>query len=293
MNALIYYFTLPLIYLLSFLPFKLLYLFSNLLYLVLYKIIGYRKKVVSTNLKNAFPSYSKEQLETIEKQFYKYFCDLILESLKTLTISPKSLKKCVSFSGNKVFDKFKEEGKSVIIVMGHQGNWELGGARFALESIHQLYVIYHPLKNKYFDNLVYFMRTRLGNRLYAMKDTIRGMLKNRDELNATAFIADQTPSPKGAYWTTFLNQDTPVFTGTAKLSKKLNYPIIYVSVKREKRGVYAMNAELLLENPSGFTEDEISELHTKRLEKDIVECPESWLWSHRRWKHKKMKVQSS
>jgi KDO2-lipid IV(A) lauroyltransferase len=249
-------------------------------------MIGYRKKVVSTNLKNAFPNYSKEELKTIEIKFYKYLCDLILESLKTLTISPKSLKKHVSFSGNEVFDKFKKEDRSVIIVMGHQGNWELGGARFALEDIHQLYVIYHPLKNKHFDKLVYFMRTRLGNKLYAMKDTIRGMLRDRDELNATAFIADQTPSPKGAYWTTFLNQDTPVFTGTAKLSKKLNYPIIYVSVKREKRGLYAMTAELLLENPSDLSEAEISELHTKRLEKDIIECPENWLWSHRRWKHK-------
>ncbi|MFT6746169.1 MAG: KDO2-lipid IV(A) lauroyltransferase [Glaciecola sp.] len=287
MAALIYYFTLPLIYLISFLPFKLLYLFSNFLYVLLYKIIGYRKKVVSTNLKNAFPNYSQEQLKLTEKKFYKYFCDLILESLKTLTISPKSLKKHVSFLGSDVFDKFKKEERSVIIVMGHQGNWELGGARFALEPIHQLYVIYHPLKNKYFDKLVYFMRTRLGNRLYAMKDTIRGMLKDRGELNATAFIADQTPSPRGAYWTTFLNQDTPVFTGTAKLSKKLNYPIIYVSVKRERRGLYTMTAELLLENPSDFTENEISELHTKRLEKDIVECPENWLWSHRRWKHQR------
>jgi KDO2-lipid IV(A) lauroyltransferase len=287
MAALIYYFTLPLIYLISFLPFKLLYLFSNFLYVLLYKIIGYRKKVVSTNLKNAFPNYSQEQLKLTEKKFYKYFCDLILESLKTLTISPKSLKKHVSFLGSDVFDKFKKEERSVIIVMGHQGNWELGGARFALEPIHQLYVIYHPLKNKYFDKLVYFMRTRLGNRLYAMKDTIRGMLQDRGELNATAFIADQTPSPRGAYWTTFLNQDTPVFTGTAKLSKKLNYPIIYVSVKRERRGLYTMTAELLLENPSDFTENEISELHTKRLEKDIVECPENWLWSHRRWKHQR------
>lgn len=255
--------------------------------------MGYRVKVVRLNLKNAFPLKSKEELQRIEKQFYRYFCDLILESFKTLTISSKNVMKHIDFQNKEVFEKYAQQGKSVIIVMGHQGNWELAGARFAVENQgkgkknHQLFVIYHPLKNKQFDQLVYFMRTRLGNKLYAMKDTVRGMIQDRNELTATAFIADQTPSPKGAYWTRFLNQDTPVFTGTAKISKKLNYPIIYVNVSRPKRGHYVVSAEELVEDPSGYSEDEISELHTKRLEKDIEKEPQIWLWSHRRWKHRR------
>jgi len=131
------------------------------------------------------------------------------------------------------------------------------------------------------------MRTRLGNRLYAMNETLRGMVRDRKELTATAFIADQTPQPNGAYWTTFLNQDTPVFTGTEKIAQKFKYPVIYIAIKRPKRGLYEMSAELLVEHPENTTENEISELHTKRLERDIVENPEIWLWTHRRWKHKR------
>ena len=130
------------------------------------------------------------------------------------------------------------------------------------------------------------MRTRLGNKLYAMKDSYRGMISNRKEVTATAFIADQTPLPKGAYWTTFLNQDTPIFFGTAKIAKKLNYPVIYVSIKRPRRGHYEISAELLIQHPDSLSENEISERHTRRLERDIRENPHIWLWSHRRWKHK-------
>ena len=131
------------------------------------------------------------------------------------------------------------------------------------------------------------MRTRFGNKLYAMREVMREMIKNRNEINATAFIADQTPPPEGAYWTTFLNQDTPVFVGTEKIAQKLNYPIVYVTVSRPKRGHYLVNAEILVNEPKSTKEGEISELHTRRLEEDIKKQPEIWLWSHRRWKHKR------
>ena len=294
MAVALYYLLLPFIYLIAFLPFKLLYLFSDLLYVFLYKVFSYRVNVVRDNLSNSFPEKSSQELKEIEKKFYHYLCDLILESLKTLTISPASVLKHVDFKNQAVFEKYAKVGKSVIIVMGHHGNWELAGARFAVENKgnevtnHQLFIIYHALKNKQFDGLVYLMRTRLGNKLYAMKDTIRGMIKDRDQLTATAFIADQTPSPKGAYWTTFLNQETPVFTGTAKISKKLVYPIVYVSVSRPQRGKYIVSAEVLVEDPSVLSEDQISELHTRRLEQDINKEPHIWLWSHKRWKHKRV-----
>jgi KDO2-lipid IV(A) lauroyltransferase len=239
------------------------------------------------NLENAFPDKSENEIKRIETEFYRYFCDLILETVKTLTIKPDALKKHVAFADTTVFEDLYRQGRSVIIVMGHFGNWELGGARFSLFPLHQLFVIYHPLSNKYLDRLVYVMRTRLGNKLYAMKDAFRGMIANRNEVTATAFIADQTPLPKGAYWTTFLNQDTPVFAGTAKIAKKLNYPIIYVSIQRPRRGHYEINSELLIADPTTLSENEISERHTRRLERDILENPQIWLWTHRRWKHKK------
>jgi KDO2-lipid IV(A) lauroyltransferase len=134
---------------------------------------------------------------------------------------------------------------------------------------------------------MYKMRTRFGTKLIAMKDTFREMLENKNELNATAFIADQTPAPESAYWTKFMNQDTPIFRGTELIARKINYPIVYATVKRVKRGEYVMYAELLCETPKATSEGEISEMHTRKLERDIIEQPEVWLWSHRRWKHKK------
>jgi len=292
MGAIGYYLTLPFIYVISLLPFRLMYILSDFLYIVLYKWIGYRKVVVRNNLVNSFPEKTEKEILKIEKDFYRYFFYLSLEALKTLTISPENVKDRVNFDDNSIFRKFYEKNQSVIIVMGHFGNWELSGARFSLDSIHQLYVIYHPLNNEYFDGLMYKMRTRLGNKLYTMNGAYRGMVKNKNNVTATAFIADQTPSPIGAYWTTFLNQDTPVFVGTAKIARKLDYPIIYITATRVKRGYYKLTSELLIEHPASLTENEISELHTKKLEKDIRENPEIWLWTHRRWKHKRESTDS-
>lgn len=293
MNALVYYISIPFIYLISLSPFWLIYGLSDLVYLLLYYLIGYRKEVVHTNLKNSFPDKSEKELLSIQKSFYKYFCDLVFETLKSLTISSKSLEKRVKFDDVKLFQEFAEKDQSVIIAMGHFGNWELGGARFALEPIHRLYVIYHPLHNKYFNSLIVKMRTRLGNGLYPMKESIKQILANRNALTATAFIADQTPSPKGAYWTTFLSQDTPVFTGMGKISNKLNYPIIYVGIERIKRGSYEMKAELLIENPKELQAEEVVEQFTRRLEQDIQRVPHIWLWTHRRWKHKRIKEENA
>ena len=287
MQALLYYLTLPFIYLLSLLPFRILYVLSDGVYALLFYVAGYRKKVVLKNLRNSFPEKTEEEINVICKKFYHYFCDLTLETFKTLTISKeKMLKRCSLEPGAKIlFDQLAIANQSVIIVMGHKGNWEWAGNTFSLCCKHQLYVIYHPLSNKYFNGLVYKMRTRFGTKLIAMKDTFREMAKNRSELNATAFIADQSPSPDKAYWMQFLNQDTPVFMGTEKIAQKMKYPIVYVSVKKIKRGYYTLAAKLLKEPPYILNEGEITTAHTEKLEKDILEQPETWLWTHRRWKH--------
>lgn len=268
-------------------PFRILYVLSDGVYGLLFYVTGYRKKVVLKNLRNSFPEKTQEEINIICKKFYHYFCDLTLETFKTLTISKeKMLKRCSLEPGAKIlFDQLAATNQSVIIVMGHKGNWEWAGNTFSLCCKHQLYVIYHPLSNKYFNGLVYKMRTRFGTKLIAMKDTFREMTKNRSELNATAFIADQSPSPDKAYWMQFLNQDTPVFMGTEKIAQKMKYPIVYVSVKKIKRGYYTLAAKLLKEPPYILNEGEITTAHTEKLERDILEQPETWLWTHRRWKH--------
>ena len=287
MEVIVYYLALPFIYLVSYLPRRAMYLLSDFLYFLVYRVFAYRKHVVTENLEKSFPGKPAEEIDRIRREYYRYFCDLSLETLKTLTISSSATDKYFECGDMSEFERFHKENRSVIVVMGHLGNWELAGAYFSQLPYHQLYVIYHPLANKYFDRLFYRMRSRHGTRLYAMKETFRGMVRNRKDLTATAFIADQTPAPGNAYWMTFLNQETAVFKGTGTIARKLDYPIIYISVIREKRGLYKIQSELLVEHPGELSENELTEMHTKRLERDIINHPETWLWSHRRWKHKR------
>ena len=289
MSAVVYYLVLPLIYLISILPFGILYKFSDGLFFLLYHALGYRKEIVFINLHNSFPEKSEGEIKKIAKAYYRYLCDLFLETFKTLTINKETMLKHCYFNpeAKALFDKLAAENKSIVLVLGHLGNWEWAGNTVSLQLRQQLYVIYHPISNKYFDWLMHKMRSRFGTKLIAMQNTFREMLENRNELNATAFIADQTPAPESAYWTTFLNQDTPVFKGTELISRKINYPVVYATVKRVRRGYYELFAEVLYETPKATTDGEISEMHTRMLERDIIAQPEVWLWSHRRWKHKR------
>lgn len=287
MSLFLYYLALPWIYLVSLLPFPLLYLLSDAVYLLLYYVVGYRKKVVMQNLRNAFPGKSETEIRQTGKAFYRYLCDLFLETFKTLTISRQSMVKHCSFHPDTValFSALAAEGKSAILVMGHKGNWEWAGNTFSILCAQQLYVIYHPLANPHFNQLIYKMRTRFGTKLIAMQDTFRDMVAYRNEVNATAFIADQTPQPQNAHWMTFLHQDTPVFKGTEKIAQKMNCPVVYVTVQRQKRGYYTVMARLLFPTPKATQDGEITTAHTQQLEKDIIAQPATWLWSHRRWKH--------
>ncbi|TAL57753.1 MAG: lipid A biosynthesis acyltransferase [Bacteroidetes bacterium] len=289
MQAIGFYFALPFIYFISILPFPVLYLLSDFVFVLIYYVIGYRRSVVTENMHNSFPEKSKEEIAVLRKKFYRYLTDLILETFKTLTISKTSmLKHCRMNEGSiQLMNKFYHEKKSCILVLGHLGNWEWGGNTFSATCKHPLYVIYHPLENQYFNRLVVGMRTRFGTKLIEMKNTFRDMISTANEVNATAFIADQTPPPESAYWTKFLNQETPVFQGTEKIARKLNYPVVNITVKRVHRGYYDLCAEVLCEGPASTSEGEISELHTRKLEEQIRLQPETWLWSHRRWKHKR------
>jgi KDO2-lipid IV(A) lauroyltransferase len=187
-----------------------------------------------------------------------------------------------------LFNKLQAEGRSAIAVMGHFGTWEWAGHAFALSCRHPLAVIYQPLHNPHFDGLVSRMRSRFGVRLVSMKNINRHMFTvNVNAPSVTTFLSDQSPQPERAYWMRFLNQETGVFPGTERYACKLNLPVVYVAVKRIRRGYYTIHAELLSENPSQLTPGQLTETHTRRLEKDIMAQPETWLWSHRRWKYKR------
>ena len=173
----------------------------------------------------------------------------------------------------------------IIGVLGHLGDWELAIHRFSIERLHTLCVIYHPLKNPYFDRLLGRMRTRFGSKIYPKQTALRNLLNNQKQLMLGVFVADQSTRSPSAYRTHFLNQDTLFLTGPEKMARKLNWPVVYCSVIRMKRGFYRLNAEVLAINPGTMGTNELSEAYVRKLERDIIERPETWLWTHRRWKH--------
>jgi len=249
---------------------------------------GYRKRIVITNLTNSFPQKSEKEIKKITKAYFHFFCDWVLEMIKSITISKDESMKRFFLTDTSIIEELAKQNKQLIYVTGHMGNFEYGGPEMEFNTPYHLNVIYRPQANKYFDRLIKYKRTRFGVGVIAMQNAFRAMVKMKGEakLNATVFIADQTPPPENAYWTTFLNQETPIFRGTETIAKKLNFPVVYLSIKRTKRGFYEMTPELLCENPKDTSPDQLSEMHTRRLEQDIINQPEIWLWSHRRWKHK-------
>jgi Kdo2-lipid IVA lauroyltransferase/acyltransferase len=290
MQAIFFYATYPLIYLVASLPFSALYRVSNVLYRIL-KLSGYRKDVVVSNLRNSFPDKSQAEIERLTEDYFRYLCDLILETFKTLRMTEKEARQRCIFKNTQWLDELYREKKSIIIVMGHYGNWEWAGPSFSLYTHYQLNVIYRPLSNLYFERMMSSMRTKFGTRITPVNNTLRKMVEQRNEITATAFIADQTASKRDAYWTNFLHQDTAVFTGPEKLAVKFNYPVVYMNINRIRRGYYDISPELLIAEPKNTTDGEISEAFTKRLETEIIRDPAIWLWSHKRWKHKRENIQ--
>jgi Kdo2-lipid IVA lauroyltransferase/acyltransferase len=285
-QAISFYLLYPIIYLIASLPFWFLYRVSDFFYILL-SLSGYRKKVVLENLRSSFPDKSEKEIQSICTSYFKYLCDLIVETLKTLKMTEAEYNQHCIFHNPDWLVKLREEKRSIIIVMGHYGNWEWAGPSLTLTTNYQLVVIYRPLSNAYFEKMMVGMRTKFGTKITPVNQTLRDMVANRSQVTATAFIADQYPTGGGAHWTIFLNQDTGFFTGPEKLASKFNYPVVYIHVRRLRRGYYEVEPELLFENPKEPSEGEITSAFCKRLEEDIVAMPSTWLWSHKRWKHKR------
>lgn len=289
MGTLIYYLLLPLIYAVAISPSWILYRISDFIFVIIYYVVGYRKKVVQENLKNAFPEKSDSERKEIEIKHFKYICDLLLESIKTITMTKRYILKHLKFNDIDKMNAYYEEGKSLVFVMGHYGNWELAGPCFTLSCKHQLNVVYKKLSNPFAEKLFVKARTTFGTKVIPMETTLRAMAANRKIIDATTLIADQTPSdPKTGFWLNFLNQETLVFTGPEKLSKMFDYPIVYMHIDRVKRGYYEITPTVLFDNPKETSEEEITRAFFSKLEEEIKNKPETWLWSHKRWKHKRL-----
>ncbi|MCC6720806.1 MAG: lysophospholipid acyltransferase family protein [Bacteroidia bacterium] len=284
LNFLLYYL---LIIPLSILPFKVLYLLSDFIYFLLYKVFGYRKKVVRKNLQNSFPHKTQKELIKIESEFYHHFCDIIIESIKLFTISEKQLMARVKYENRELINSFFDKKQSVIFCGGHYNNWEMLGAIIQKYIPHTAIGIYAPLNNKYFNSKFIESRTKFGLKLLAMKKVKEGFEINKNKISATFFASDQSPTySKNIHWTIFLQQKTAVFTGAEHYAKSYNYPVIYGYINKINRGYYEFKTEIICVNPAELKKGEITEIHTRLLEKQINENPSYWLWTHNRWKRK-------
>lgn len=271
------------------LPLRILYIFSDIIFPFMYYFPGYRRNVVRTNLKNSFPEKSEKEIKLIEKKFYHHLCDLFVETFKLTHMSNEQLMKRIPLLNPELLDRLYNEGRDVVAVLGHFGNWEWMVSLPLFTKLH-IVSIYKPLRNKHFDNFMINSRSKTGMVLTPMQHIIREVINNRKNnvKSLYAFIADQTP-PIGdiKFWTRFLNQDTPVYLGAEKVASKYDMAVIFFKVEKTERGHYNFTAELLFEHSAGLPDHLITETHVKRLEEHIIANPEFWIWSHRRWKHKR------
>ncbi len=288
MNFIAYLFLRFFAFLFSLIPMKIIYLISDGIAFLLHDIIKYRRKVVQSNLKNAFPEKSEVEIQRIQKKFYKNLSDIILEGIKGLSMSKSNLEKRFKYLNVDIVNQEFEKGKSAIVVASHLANWEWGVLSFNFWTKAQVIGVYKPLNNKFVDTYYNNKRKKFGLELTSMAQTGRIIIKRKNDPTVFVFIADQTPSDvQNAHWFEFLNQDTPFLHGVDKIAKKTGYPIFNTDIKRVGRGQYEITFKKLVDDPGNLNEQEVTRLYASELERIIKERPESWLWSHRRWKRKR------
>lgn len=288
MQLLVYILVYPILWMISILPMRLLYIFSDLVFILVYQIIGYRKKTVRYNLDLVFPDKSSEEKDIITKKFYHHLCDIILESVKSLSISEAELKRRFKPTNIEEIKKLEKEGQSVVLMMAHYASWEW---IFILQryTSHKGNAIYKKLENKYFDALVKRIRAKYNTYLITNKEAIPMLVRAKEEkeLTINGFISDQTPKHnKAHHWNEFMGIKVPIHTGAEMLAKKLDMPVVFCKVRKVKRGFYEATFATLAMNPKEYADYEITDVFMKLVEEQIHEAPEYYLWTHKRWKHK-------
>lgn len=282
-----YYILLTVWYLLSLFPLWIHYLLSDLLYIIGYKIFGYRKAVVKSNLASAFPEKSKDELLQIERGYYHFLGDYLAESVKLMTISKKSLKKRLVFKGTEVINEIVESGQSCAVYLGHYCNWEwITSLPLWVTPKAHCGQIYHPLENQVADLIFLRLRQRMGAECIAMQDTLRKVLeyKNQNQPIVIGYISDQKPFWNNIHhWVDFLHHDTPVLTGTERIARRMNHAVFYLDVRRLRRGYYEAEFKLITREPQQMPEFKLTDIYYQMLEASIHREPEFWLWSHKRW----------
>lgn len=286
----VYHILFFLLYLLSLLPMRLLYLLSDCLFFPLFHIVKYRRKVVEKQLDECFPEKSMQERRAIERQFYHFFCDYLVEVIKLFSISKKEMMSRMKFVGIEQVREELKDKKFCFLYLGHYCNWEyIASLSYWLPEIH-CGQIYHRIYNQAFDELFLKLRGQFGGESILMKDTLRRILtlRNQEKKVMIGFIADQLPKWENMHhWTTFLNHDTSFFIGAERIAKQVDAALYYVDVERVKRGYYQVRFRLMTLHPKEFPDYELTDQYARLLEESICRQPAYWLWTHKRWKRTK------
>lgn len=284
--------TIRLIKIIAKLPFGVLYLLSDIIYLMVYRVFGYRKNIVRKNLSSSFPEKSKEELRDIEKAFYHWFCDYFVETLKLLSITPEEMRTHLEFRNqDKVVELSEQSGREVAFYLGHYCNWEWMSGTGVLwperEKDTVFGLIYHPLSNKTMDEMMKQARSTLGGKCIPKNMILRELVNcaQQDQHYVFGYIFDQSPKWENIHlWLDFMNQDTPVFTGAERIVRKKNDIVVFVHMERPERGKYIVTFEIVSENAKEEEEYDITRKCFHLLEEDIKKAPHLYLWTHNRWK---------
>lgn len=271
-------------------PFPIIHLISDFLYFLLYYIVRYRRRVVNTNLKNAFPEKSEKEIGQITRKFYKNLCDVSLETIKFSNMSYKELDQRQIFVGTEKLNEYFDKGKSVIVLGMHYANWEWNPSMQRLVK-HKIMMIYNPIRNNpEMERFILNMRDRFGGESIPVNLSARTAMQfDKNKRPGILWLAaDQTPFQTSKFWTTFLNQETPFFEGPDKIACKTNQPVFFIQFKRIARGKYRSELIELFSEPSKEKPETILMTYVEVIERIIKHTPENWLWSHRRWKHKRL-----
>ena len=290
MNAIVFYLAYPFLFIVSRLPFPVFYKLSDLVCFFLYRVFGYRKAAVRSNLKLAFPDYSDEKLSAIERKFYPHLCDLFLEIIKSMGMSKEEMIKRFHVKNIDVLTQFEKENRSVFLMCGHYASWEWMMS-LGYHMKHKGYGIYKPISNPYFDNLIKKIRSRHDAYMISQRKAAEEIkrMEDNDERGVFGFASDQSPRPKPlTYWRSFMGIQVPVFTGAERMAREFNIPVVYAKMNRIKRGYYEVEFKLLTATPNELPPNGITDTYTEWLEAQIKEDPSQYFWTHKRFKHTKV-----
>lgn len=280
-----------LVLVLSLVPLRVLLLFSPALAFLLHQIVRYRKNVVTSNLLKAFPDKDTVWIASTRKAFYLHFSDLFFETISLFSAPKKAVyrRSMMSPEGIEMLDALYQQGKTIITLSGHFGNWEYQVPSAINNRSFLILPVYRPLRNKAFDWLLAKIRRRFADKLITDRQVARTMVTLAREKTPGAFglVADQSPDTRHAYWLQFLNQDTAVFSGPEKMARSFKLPVVFLSTRKITRGVYRVHCELITAHPETLPEGEITRRFFSMLEQEIIRQPANYLWTHRRWKHKR------